>query len=355
MRVRTPGKTALRYGGGIAFTLLMIAGRLALNPWLGEQSNRHLVFLPTVMLVSWFAGLVPGLLSGALCSAALVVFYTHPARPTADVVLFFVIAVAIAGLVESRRRARARADAAAKAREQVLAIVAHDLRNPLTTIAMGATALAGDLPDAERRRRVVGTIQRSAHRMEKLIGDLVEATKLERGALRIVMNECDVATLLGETAEMFSTQASEKGLSIEVGSVAGGLTMTCDHERVLQVLGNLVGNALRFTPKGGRITLCAEAQADLVRFEVKDTGSGIRAEDLPHVFERYWTSDRTGAGLGLYIAESLVRAHGGEIGVHSEPGRGACFFFTLPRTAPSRREAAVSGPRQRRTSLASDR
>jgi signal transduction histidine kinase len=347
MRVRRLAKTALRYGGGIAFTLLVIAARLALNPWLGEQSNRHLVFLPTVMLVSWFAGLVPGLLSAALCSGALVVFYTRPVRPTADVVLFLAISVAIAGLVESLRRARARADAAAKAREQVLAIVAHDLRNPLTTIEMAASALAEDLLDDDKRRRVLRTLQRSVHRMDNLIGDLVDAAKIEQGAMRIAMNDCEVAALLSETTEMFAAQASEKGLVIEASSSPSGLTLTCDHERVLQVLGNLVGNAFRFTPKGGRITLRAEGEADMVRFEVQDTGPGIRAEDRRHIFERYWTSDRSGAGLGLYIAESLVRAHGGEIGVDSHAGGGACFFFTLPRNAPPRREAPALRPRQR--------
>jgi signal transduction histidine kinase len=347
MLVRRLGKATLRYGGGIAITILLIAGRLALNPWLGEQSNRHLVFLPTVMLVSWFAGLVPGLLSTGLCSGALVVFYTRPVRPTADVVLFFVIGVAIAWLVESLRRAHARADAAAKAREQVLAIVAHDLRNPLNTIELAASTLTEDPLDAEKRQRLLRSIQRSAQRMDNLIGDLVDATKLEQGAMRLVMNDCEVADLLSETAEMFSSQASEKGLTVEAGSCPGGLTLTCDQERVLQVLGNLVGNAFRFTPKGGRITLRAEAQADLVRFEVQDTGPGIPPDDLRHIFERYWTSDRRGAGLGLYIAESLVRAHGGEIGVDSKPGLGACFFFTLPQSSPQWREVRVSKPRRR--------
>ena len=333
--------TMHKYGDGIALTVVAIAGRLALNPWLGESSNRHLVFLPTVMLVAWLGGLGPGLLSAALCTAALALFYTHPVGVSLDVVVFCVIASAIAGLLESLRRARMRADAAIRARDQVLEIVAHDLRNPLTTITMTASALARNPPDAEGLRKRAGAIDRSARRMDSLIRDLVAATKIESRGLELNMQDVDIDSVVRETADGFAPLASQKGLTIETSTPTGKLTVKCDRERILQVLGNLVANAVRFTPGQGRITLRAEALEDVVRFEVADTGSGIRAEDLPRIFERYWNSDSKGTGLGLYIAESLVRAHGGRIGVDTQLGVGSTFFFTLPRRA---REASAGRP-----------
>jgi signal transduction histidine kinase len=322
----------------------MIAGRLALNPWLGTQSNRHLVFLPTVMLAAWFAGLAPGLVAAALCTSALVLFYTEPLRLTADVLLFFLIATAIAALMESLRRARARADEAARAREQMLAVVAHDLRNPLAAIAWNTSALAQASADPKMRRRVAA-IEQSARRMDTLISDLVEATRLEHGGVQLTLAAEDVDGIVQETAEMFGPAARDKGLTIEARP-AGGLTAMCDRERVMQVLGNLVGNALRFTPEGGRITLRTEPQQDRVRFEVQDTGAGIPSQDLPHIFERYWNSDRKGSGLGLYIAQNLVHAHGGQIGVDTRLGQGSTFFFMLPRArqAPESLRAVIAGP-----------
>jgi signal transduction histidine kinase len=333
----------LKYTGGIAVTLLVIAGRLALNPWLGHSSNRHLVFLPTVMVVAWFAGLVPGLLSAVLCTAALVVFYAHPLRASSDVLIFLVIASAIVALVESLRRAQARADAAAKARERVLAIVAHDLRSPLTTIRFASATLARDSIDSGVRLRQVGSIERAVGRMDNLIRDLVEATTIERLGVELALRWEDVDSMIHEIADGCAMAAQEQGLTIETPPSPPGLTILCDRQRILQVLGNLVGNALRFTPKGGRITIRTEIREAAVRFEVKDTGPGIPAKDLPHIFEPFWHSDRNGSGLGLYIAESLVRAHDGQIGVDTRPGLGATFHFTLPRRAEPRPDEGLSG------------
>jgi signal transduction histidine kinase len=340
--------TTLKSGAGLAITSLVIAARLALNPWLGQQSNRHLVFLPTVMLVAWFGGFAAGFLSSALFAVALLAFYAQAVRASYDVVLFFLIAIAISALMESLRRARARADAAAKDREQVLAVVAHDLRNPLTAITMASAALAHDAPGGAKQWRRLLAIDRSARRMEKLISDLVEATKIEQHGLQIATKEELVETIVNEIAESFAPLAREKRLALETSASLGGLTVSCDRERVLQVLANLVANALRFTPEGGCISLRTEVREDTVRFEVKDTGPGIRPEDLPHIFDRYWNSDRKGTGLGLYIAENLVRAHGGQIGVDSRPGVGATFHFTLPRRIQPRAQEGPLWPWLRR-------
>jgi signal transduction histidine kinase len=329
--------TALRYAGAVVVITLVVLGRLAMDPIWGRQSNRHLVFIPTVMLVSWFGGLGPGLLAAGSCTLAISYFWMEPIHQmlhaSSDLLLFFVIGAAIAGLFESLRRARAHATGAARSREQVLAVVAHDLRNPLATIKMTLTALEGATPDAETLRHRLSVIERASSRMENLIRDLVDATRIEHGGLELKISDERVESIAHETLEVFTPLARERGVALEADVAASAAVVACDRERVLQVLANLVGNALRFTPEGGRITLRAAEQDGHVRFEVGDTGPGIRAEDLPHIFEQYWNSDRKGTGLGLFIAQSLVRAHGGALGVDTKPGSGARFYFSLPRQA----------------------
>jgi signal transduction histidine kinase len=324
-----------RYGGATAFTVLVTAGRLAMNPWWGLQSNRHLVFLPTVMLVAWFAGFGPGLVSAVLCTLALAFFWTAPVSDllnTTSQVLFLVIAIAIAALIESLRRARARADGAAKSRQQVLAVVAHDLRNPLATIKLTSTALREHQPDDQLLAHRLAMIDRAASRMDSLIRDLVDASRMEHAGVELTVREEPVETILREAVDAFAPLAREKGLTIEASAPAR-TTVACDRGRVLQVLGNLIGNSLRFTPPGGHINLRGVERPDGICFEVADTGPGIPPEDVPHIFERYWNSDGKGSGLGLYIAQTIVRAHGGQMGVDPRPGSGARFSFTLPRAA----------------------
>jgi signal transduction histidine kinase len=334
------------YCGGIVVTLLVVLGRLGMNPWWGVRSNRHLFFFPTVMLVSWFGGFGPGLVSAAISTVAIAYFWTargSPQNAVPELTLFFVIATAIAMLIESLRKARARANAAARSREQLLAVVAHDLRNPLATIKLTLTALQENRGDEESVRRRLAVIDRSASRMDALIRDLVDATRMEHARVELALRDERVDSILRDAVEQFSALAREKGLEIRANPSVSAL-VKCDRERVLQVLGNLIGNALRFTPEGGRITLRTAQHDAEVRFEVEDDGPGIRPEDLAHIFERYWTSDRKGSGLGLFIAESIVRAHGGRIGVDSRLGAGARFFFTLPRTAAAEAAATVPSP-----------
>ena len=140
-------------------------------------------------------------------------------------------------------------------------------------------------------------------------------------------------SIVEEAIELHAPMARERGVTLESSGPAGTVFINGDRLRLLQVLGNLIGNALRFTTEGGRITvrLEAEEQARVVRFVVEDTGTGITPEHLPHIFEQYWKGDAKGTGLGLYIARSIVRAHGGDIDVTSTPGQGASFSFTIPR------------------------
>jgi signal transduction histidine kinase len=322
-----------RYTAATGFTLFVIFSRLALDPWWGLHQNRHLVFLPTVMLSAWLAGVGPGLVSAGLCTVAIDYFWTEPRyvflHPSFELFLFLLIAAATCRLIGSLHAARARADAVKTSREQLLAIVAHDLRNPLTTIKTTVTLLRRK-PDELVRR--LGAIERAVDRLDNLIRDLVDSTRAERGELDVIIREENVASIVHDIVDLFAPLARDNGIALDAEAPQLGALVRCDRDRLLQVLGNLLGNALKFTPEGGRITLRVAERQDEVLFEVSDTGPGIKAEHLPHIFERYWYADRRGTGLGLFIAQSILRAHGSRLAVTSEPGLGATFFFALARS-----------------------
>ncbi|HKP33642.1 MAG TPA: HAMP domain-containing sensor histidine kinase [Sphingomicrobium sp.] len=220
------------------------------------------------------------------------------------------------------------------AREEILRIVAHDLRNPLNTISM-ATGLLLDTPaatEADRAKRLK-IIQRAGETANRLIQDLLSVTTIEAGRLSIDPRRVEVAELLREAAEMLETVAREKSIELTVDPVAGIPPIRGDAGRVLQVFSNLVSNAIKFTPEGGRITLSADCVDGRVQCFVRDTGAGIPPEQISRVFGKFWQArrgDRRGVGLGLAIARGIVEAHGGSIGVESEVGRGSVFSFSLP-------------------------
>jgi signal transduction histidine kinase len=325
-----------RYGAAFGLSAVVIAGRGALDPVWGHSHNRHLVFLPTVMLVAWLGGWGPGAVSAVMTSLALGVFWSGP-HGLIEVALFLGVCLAMCALIESLHRARAREEEAKRAREHVLAIVAHDLRSPLSSIKIAggsADRVVGNLAPStasESLRRSLGTIRRAAARMDRLIGDLVDSTRIEQGKLVVDLRDQPLAPLLLEAAETFAPLASERGITLDAPPPAADVAVRADHDRLLQVLGNLVGNALRFTPEGGNIAIRAVGRDGDVYFEVADTGPGIGPGERAHIFERYGKSDRGGTGLGLFIARSIVRAHGGQLDFRSEPGAGATFFFTIPR------------------------
>src|SRR5687768_6067750 len=225
------------------------------------------------------------------------------------------------------------AQAATRDRDDMLAIVAHDLRNPLNTIYMG-TDLAIELgnPDAMTRKQL-DVIKRSATQMNRLIQDLLEATRLKNGQLALERSRMSLAKVVDEALEMLLPLAAHAGISLEATVDPAIPDLNGDRSRLLQVMSNLVGNALKFTPRGGRVTLTARADGDEVLVEVSDTGPGIAPEQLPHIFGRFWQasgSDRRGVGLGLSIAKGIVEAHSGKIWVKSELAKGSVFSFTLP-------------------------
>ena len=235
---------------------------------------------------------------------------------------------------------------ALRAREEVLAIVSHDLRNPLHAITLGTSLLQTTEGISSDDREQLDIIDLSAKRMSRLIEDLLDVTRLEGGKrLPIEPKPVEVEPLLTETYELFRAQAATQSVTLQTQIEGSIPPIYADHHRVLQVLSNLIGNALKFTPQGGIITLRAEPKDDHVLFTVWDTGPGVPKENLKDIFSPYWQgkrAERLGAGLGLPIAKGIVESHGGRIWAESEESRGTKFFFTLPIVGP---EQPVSAPR----------
>ncbi|WP_147468259.1 sensor histidine kinase [Corallococcus interemptor] len=238
-----------------------------------------------------------------------------------------------AALALDNARLFERSEQASRMRDEVLRIVAHDLRAPLNVIQLSAGLLEKGLPPSNGNRRHLDALQKSVHRANRLIQDLLDVARLEGGALSVEREPLAVAPLVQEALEQHRALAEAKSLRL-VARVPEDLPcVLADRERVLQILANLLGNASKFTPEGGCITLCVQPEAGHVRFQVSDTGPGIPPEDLPRIFERFWQAGpkrREGAGLGLAIVKGLVTAHGGKVDVESTPGEGSTFSFTLP-------------------------
>jgi PAS domain S-box-containing protein len=228
------------------------------------------------------------------------------------------------------------AQGAVRTRDDVLQTIVHDLRNPLSAILLSGQFLR-DTPELAASPHLTESMKdivEAAERMERLVQDLVDVTRIEMGALGLRRERVPVDRLLQVAADEASHLALARGLRLEcrLPEPAPG-PVDADAVRVQQVLSNLLGNAIKFTPPGGRVLLTAEPEGGMVRFLVSDTGPGISLEAQPHLFDRFFQAhgrDRQGLGLGLAIARGLVEAHGGTIQVHSQPGEGATFAFTLP-------------------------
>jgi signal transduction histidine kinase len=235
---------------------------------------------------------------------------------------------------ESARLAR-EAQEATRARDTMLAIVSHDLRNPLNAVLLSASFLL-DVGTAklgtELLEKQLRVIRRSTQMANRLIEDLLDVARIEAGRLSIEPRAQDAGVLVAEAYEALRLSAEEKSIQLE-HEVPDEIPATCaDRDRVIQVLCNLGANAIKFTPRGGRVVLRAEPAEGEVRFSVSDTGSGVPAEQLEHIFDRYWQAnraDRRGVGLGLAIVKGIVEAHGGKVWVESEVGVGTTCYFTV--------------------------
>jgi signal transduction histidine kinase len=244
-------------------------------------------------------------------------------------------------------------------RDEVLGIVAHDLRNPLSMILVEAQLLQRKEPGPERRAgQSAEAIRRAANRMNHLIQDLLDVTRIEAGQLAIQQSRLSAAQVVSEVVDVHSAPAASALIELRPAVSREVPEVWADRDRLFQVFDNLIGNAIKFTPPGGCITVGAAPRDAHVLFWVGDTGPGIAIEDQSRIFDRFWQArlaTRTGAGLGLPIVKGIVEAHGGRVWVESAPGRGSTFLFTMPTsrridrmtaTNPSRDDRLLNGGQQ---------
>jgi signal transduction histidine kinase len=230
---------------------------------------------------------------------------------------------------------RARSDAALANRNDFLGMVSHDLRDLLSGILVSLATIEqqGSASESGTNTRVaVERIQRAAGRMNRLIGDLVDIAGIDAGRLSVVPAPASADDAIREAIDTWQPHAQAKDILLEARAECRA-SAAFDRERILQVIGNLVTNAIKFSPPGGTISVGCEAHGSEIRFSVKDAGAGIPADDREAIFERFWQvgkNDRRGLGLGLYISRCLVEAHGGRIWVECEDGAGSDFLFTIP-------------------------
>ncbi len=238
---------------------------------------------------------------------------------------------------------------ASRARDEILGVVSHDLRNPLSAISMCARVLFESPPAAENERRdLADAILESTQLMQRLIQDLLDVSTIESGHLRISQRSEALSPIVDTVLTMVREQAENRGIQLVRGIAPELPNVNVDAMRIEQVLANLVSNAVKFTERGGRVSVNAESEAHHVVVRVVDTGVGIPADHLPRIFDRYWHARRqsktVGTGLGLAIARGIVEAHGGRIAVESTLGTGTTFTFTLPIADPSRAASRESSP-----------
>ncbi len=224
-------------------------------------------------------------------------------------------------------------------RDEFLAIVSHDLRNPLSSISMAAHVLAKQFvhlgEEASKTRHFIDVISRNAEEALRLISDLLDMENIAQGRLSLQLNPHDLHKLMSQAMEMFEHSAALKNISLQFDPSTVSAYSVCDRDRITQVLGNLIGNAIKFTQAGGNIILALNQMKDVFDISVTDNGPGIQADMQQKIFERFsqiGKDDRRGLGLGLHISRMIVEAHGGRIWVDSEPGRGSGFHFVLPKS-----------------------
>ena len=237
------------------------------------------------------------------------------------------------------------AQRASRAREQLLATLSHDLKTPIGTMRMAVDFALDLLSNDQEHRQIRSTLasgRRAADRMLRLVHDLLDVSAIEAGRLMIRRVPDDASALVAETVDAHRLIADAKHVRLDAEVEHNLPHVLADHERLLQALANLTGNAVKFTPSGGRVRIAASQMDDDVHFVITDTGPGIAATELPYIFDRFWRANgrgQSGTGLGLAIARGIVEAHGGTITVRSQPGMGSEFVLTIPGYRPPDRHS----------------
>lgn len=266
----------------------------------------------------------------------LKVFRTDDARPFTDAERVIAQELALrAAFALDNSRLYETARQATIARDHALGVVSHDLRNPISAIGMCARALlSATAADDTERRGLVTTIVDSTELTQRMIRDLLDVASIEVGRLAVERRAVTVSAVLERALGLFTREAAERDVVLRIEPISDLPTVIGDEERLVQVLANLLGNALRFTERSGIVSVGAQHIGAYVEIYVRDSGAGIPSSELSRIFDRYWTVRRNapkgGTGLGLAIARGIVEAHGGRLWADSAPGQGSVFRFTVP-------------------------
>jgi signal transduction histidine kinase len=217
-------------------------------------------------------------------------------------------------------------------RNDEFSIVTHDLRSPLSVIVMNASRISESTREPATRKAAEG-MTRAAARMERLLADLLDVARIAARSLHVIKRPHELGALVTDVLRSYQPLFDERGLQLSSDVPAGAICVWFDHDRIVQVLSNLLGNAMKFVPRGGAVRIQVTHGEGHVELSVNDDGPGIPPASLPHLFKRFWKVDseeRRGLGLGLYICAKIMEAHGGQIRAESEVGKGATFCCTLP-------------------------
>ncbi len=260
--------------------------------------------------------------------------WKHWEREAATVLRDAIIAARVRYQYERERLARTEAERAKRTREEFMAVLSHDLRNPLNAVML-SVELLGNI-STPRERSIISTMGRAAKQMQWLINGLLDIAQAESGTLVLDAQRVSTAGLINNAVSVMSPIAQAEHVTLQTSLPEDEVFVRCDEQRILQVLSNLIGNAIKFTPKEGHINLILVASATTATFQITDTGSGIPADQLPHIFDRFWRGANThgrgvGVGLGLSIVQAIIAAHEAEVTASNRPEGGACFTFTLAR------------------------
>jgi signal transduction histidine kinase len=356
-----------RYTLALLVTAIALIATLALRR--DGPTPSFLFFVPAVAISAWYGGPGPSALATAVSLLLIDLNFLAPGGSllidrveALEIIAFMVVSVTITSTMEALHRSRALAESRAAelkrlneevgrsydaerekrhvaelmahTREEVLGVVAHDLRNPLNLIITSTDLMLGEELDQKRRRELLGVAMRAGRQMNRLIGDLLDTVRLQAGKFTLDLEQVTVATIFRQAEETFRPLAEKRHLEFMAIPPEDGVAVRADPLRVSQIVGNIVGNAIKFTPERGSVTLRSVANGNHVAIHVTDTGPGVDPSDMDHLFDNFWqarSNDHRGVGLGLAIAKGVVEAHGGRIWCESALGRGSTFSFTLPR------------------------
>jgi len=335
----------------------------------GGPTPSFLFFVPAVAISAWYGGPGPSALATAVSLLLIDLNFLEPGGSlridrveALEIIAFLIVSVTITTTMEalnrsrklaewraaelkrlneevgrnfdSERERRKVAELMADTREEVLGVVAHDLRNPLNLIISSTDLLMQDNMDGKRRTEMLAVTLRAGKQMNRLIGDLLDTVRMQAGKFSLDLETVGVDSIFHQAEESFRPMAEKRHIQLSLINPEDGIAVRADAFRVSQIVGNIVGNAIKFTPEKGTVTVRSVANGNHVAIHVTDNGPGIAADDLSHLFDNFWqarTNDHRGVGLGLAIAKGVVEAHGGKIWCDSVPGRGSTFSFTLPR------------------------